>query len=59
MKYQTISLKKFFGLKGVVYYEAIATVTDNMLFLQVKISSFRAKAHLVFHCTFIYLPMKK
>ena len=45
MKYQTILLKEFFGLKGVVYYEAIATV----IFSHVKISSFRAKAHLVFH----------
>ena len=45
MKYQTILLKQFFGLKGAVYYEAIATV----IFSHVKISSFRAKAHLVFH----------
>ena len=26
MKYQTILLKQFFGLKGAVYYDAIATV---------------------------------
>ena len=45
MKYQTILLKKFFGLKGAVYYEAIATV----IFSRVKISSFRANAHVVFH----------
>ena len=49
MKYQTILLKQFFGLKGVVFYEAIATVK----FSHVKISSFRMKAHLVFHwCLF-------
>ena len=45
MKYQTILLKWFFGLKGAIYYEAIATV----IFSHVKISSFRVKAHLVFH----------
>ena len=46
MKCQTILLKKFLGLlKGAVYYEAIAMV----IFSHVKISSFRAKAHLVFH----------
>ena len=44
MKYQTISLK-FFGVKGAIYYVAIAKV----IFSHVKISSFRAKAHLVFH----------
>ena len=54
MKYQTILLKKFFGLKDAVYYEAIRngdifTCEDNMLFSHVKISSFRVKAHLVFH----------
>ena len=45
MKCQTILLKKFFGLKVAVYYEAIAMV----IFSHVKISSFRAKAHLVVH----------
>jgi len=45
MKYQTILLKWFYGLKGAVYYEAIGTV----IFSHVKISSFGAKAHLVFH----------
>ena len=45
MKYQIILFKEFFGLKGMVYYEAIATV----IFSQVKISSFHVKAHLVFH----------
>ena len=45
MKCQTILLNTFLGLKGVVYYEAIAMV----IFSHVKISSFRAKAHLVFH----------
>ena len=45
MKCQTILLKQFFGLKGAVYYEAIAMG----IFSHVKISSFRAKAHLVFH----------
>ena len=41
MKYQTI-----FGVKGPIYYVAIAKV----IFSHVKKSSFRAKAHLVFHC---------
>ena len=36
----------FIGVKGVIYYVAVATVIDNMLFSHVKISSFRAKAHL-------------
>ena len=36
MKYQTILLKEFFGLKGVVYYEAIATV----IFSHVKITCY-------------------
>ena len=54
MKCQTILLKYFFGLKGAVYYRNhsngdIFTWEDNMLFSQVKISSFCAKAHLVFH----------
>ena len=35
MKYQTILLKQFFGVKGAIYYVAIATVSiftceDNM-----------------------------
>ena len=34
-----------FGVKGAIYYVAIAKV----IFSHVKISSFRAKAHLVFH----------
>ena len=45
MKYQTISLKRFFGVKGTIYYLAIAKV----LFPPVKISSFCKKAHPVFH----------
>ena len=49
MKCQTLLLKKFFGLKGAVYYEAIAMV----IFSHVKMSSFRTKAHLVFHCCLI------
>ena len=49
MKYQTISLKQFYPAKGAIYYVAIATVIYNMLFSCVKISCFRAKAHLVFH----------
>ena len=54
MKYQTILLKQFFGVKGAIYYVAIAKVSfftceDNMLFSHVKISRFRVKAHLVFH----------
>ena len=35
----------FFGVKGAIYYVAIAKV----IFSHVKISSFRAKAHLAFH----------
>ena len=45
MKYQTILPKQFIGLKGANYSEAIETVT----FSHVKISSFRANGHLVFH----------
>ena len=45
MKYQTILLKQFLGLKSAVYYEVIATV----IFSHVKITSFPAKAHLFFH----------
>ena len=45
IKYRTISLKQFFPAKGAIYYVAIATV----IFSRVKISCFRAKAHLVFH----------
>ena len=37
--------KQFFGVKGAIYYVAIATV----IFSQVNMSSFRVKAHLVFH----------
>ena len=41
-------------MKGVIYYVAISkgdifTCEDNMLFSHVKISSFRTKAHVVFH----------
>ena len=54
MKYQTISLKQFFPAKGAIYCVAdrngdIFTSENNMLFSRVKISCFRAKAHLVFH----------
>ena len=45
MKYQTTLLNYFYGLKGAVYYEAIAAV----IFSHVKMSSFCAKTHLVFH----------
>ena len=45
MKYKTISLQQIFGVKGTIYYEAIATV----IFSHVKISIFRTKAHPVFH----------
>ena len=39
----------FFAAKGTIYYVAIATVINNMLFSpRVKISCFYAKAHLVF-----------
>ena len=48
MKYQTISMKRFFPAKGTIYYVAMATVIFS-LFSGVKISYFRAKAHLVFH----------
>ena len=48
MKYQTISMKRFFPAKGTIYYVAIATVIFS-LFSGVKISYFRAKAPLVFH----------
>ena len=52
MKFQTISLKKFFAAKGAIYYVAIATVIFShvkiTLFSRVKISCFREKAHLVF-----------
>ena len=44
MKYQTILLQ-FFNVKAAIYYVAIATVR----FSHAKISSFRAKAHLVFY----------
>ena len=37
--------KQYFGVKGMIYYEAIATV----IFSHVKISSFCTKAHPVFH----------
>ena len=36
MRYQTILRKKVFGLKGAVYYEAIAVV----IFSQVKITCY-------------------
>ena len=36
MKYKTISLKEFFGVKGTIYYEAIATV----IFSHVKITCY-------------------
>ena len=38
----------FLGVKGAIYYVAIAKV----IFSHVKISSFRVKAHLVFHLVF-------
>ena len=41
-------MKRFFPAKGTIYYVAIATVIFS-LFSGVKISYFRAKAHLVFH----------
>ena len=48
MKYQAISL---FAAKGAIYYVTIATVIfSRVLFSRVKISCFRAKAHLIFHC---------
>ena len=50
MKYQTI-----FGVKGAIYYVAIAKVIFSHVkiacyfHMHVKKSSFRAKAHLLFH----------
>ena len=41
----TVFWSRFFGVEGAIYYEAKATV----IFPHVKISSFRAKAHLVFY----------
>ena len=54
MKYQTISMKQFFPAKGANLLCShrngdIFTCENNMLFSRVKISCFRAKAHLVFH----------
>ena len=45
MQYLTISLKQFFPAKVAIYHVAMATV----IFSHVKITCFRAKAHLVFH----------
>ena len=48
-------MKQFFPVKGRIYYVVIYsngdifTCENNMLFSRVKISCFRAKAHLVFH----------
>ena len=36
MKFQTISLKKFFGVKGVIYYAAIV----KLIFSHVKITCY-------------------
>ena len=59
MKFQTISMKQLFAAKGAIHYVAIATA----IFSRVKISCFRAKAHLVFHwCLYnkllsLFIPM--
>ena len=54
MKYQTISLTVFWcerrDLLSSHSKGDIFTCEDNMLFSPVKISRFRKKAHLVFHC---------
>ena len=42
---QSILLNSFFSVKGAIYYAVLATVISS----HVKISNFRAKAHLVFH----------
>ena len=42
---QSILLNSFFSVKGAIYYAVLVTV----IFSHVKISSFRAKPHLVFH----------
>ena len=46
-------LNSFLGLKGAVYYETVATVIFSRVkitcYFHMKISSFRAKAHLAFH----------
>ena len=54
MKYQTISLTQFFSCerRDLLCSHSngdIFTCENNMLFSRVKISCFRAKAHLVFH----------
>ena len=49
MNYETISLKQFYPANGAIYYVAIARLIYNKLFSRVKISCFRAKAHLVFY----------
>ena len=58
MEKQTVAHSGFFaifGLKGAVYYEAIAMV----IFSYVKISSFRTKANLVFHWCLYSLRSKR
>ena len=42
---QSILLNSFFSVKGAIYYAVLATV----IFSHVKISGFRAKAHLVLY----------
>ena len=54
MKYKTISPKQFFSCerRDLLCSHSngdIFTCENNMLFSRVKISCFRAKAHLVFH----------
>ena len=68
MKYQTISMKRFFSYERCNLLCShsngdIFTCENNMLFSRVKISCFRAKAHLVFHwCLYhkllsLFIPM--
>ena len=68
MKYQTISMKRFFSYerRNLLCSHSngdIFTCENNMLFSRVKISCFRAKAHLVFHwCLYnkllsLFIPM--
>ena len=56
MKWQAISVKHFFSTAKVAVYH-VALVT--MIFSHVKISYFRAKAHLVFHCWLLITDLRR
>ena len=51
MKYQIISLKQFFPVKGAIYYVAIATV----IFSRVKITCY---FHVIFTCEDIMFSLE-